>query len=135
MLRRLFATLAVILGGIGGSFVAAQPAQAIPLSYYCPASTICAFDDVFGWQWPQTPLPINRDVGDAPRNTCYGTADFGSGEYGNARLVVNNSAYRWYLFHTSGCTGSHLEIPPYTAQQAPTGWEEVHAWFRTSTTS
>jgi len=110
----------------------ATPARAaVPLSYYCPASTICSFDDVFGWQWPQVPLPINRDVGDAPRNTCF--ADNGAGL--DTDLIVNNSAYRWQLFRTSSCGGSHIEIAPFTKINPDTGWNSIRAWARTSAKS
>jgi hypothetical protein len=130
-IRRLMVTLAVIVAALG---IGAAPAHAVPLSYYCPASTICVFDDVFGHEFSQPPTPINRDVGDAPRNTCYGTADFMGGYPNNAMLVVNNSNFYWYAFRTSGCTGSHLAVPPYSKFNPSEDWNEWHAWFRTSTT-
>ena len=127
---RIRRTLAAITLTLAASLAAAQPAQAAPLSY-CIPHTICSYDDVFGWDWSQVPHPVNRDVGDAPRNQCL--PDFHGGI--PTMLFINNSNYRWDLFRTGGCTGSHIEIPPYSTMTAPDGWEEVHAWVRTSSTS
>lgn len=108
-------------------FGAASPAQANVS--YCYAHSICAYPSLTTWP-AGSPTVINRDVADAPRNTCF--ADFGSQQ---TYTLINNSAYRWYYFRTSACTGSHLEIPPYTELHVPSGWESIHGWFRTSLTS
>jgi len=107
----------------------AAPVQTAALSN-CYAHSICAFNTISPPPLGTVIMP-NRDVADAPRNQCF--ADFNG--YSQTLTVVNNSAYRWYLFRTSACTGSHIDAPPYDEFHTPAGWDQIHAWLRTSSTS
>jgi hypothetical protein len=136
IIARALVLVALSIGGVVslGASAVATPVQAKNVSD-CYAHSICAYDRIVPWPAGTNPggglyILVQRDVADAPRNTCF--ADFGSM---STLTIVNNSAYRWYYFRTSACTGSHLEVGPYDEIHTPAGWDQVHAWFRTSTTS
>lgn len=132
-LRRTLAAFVVmfvaVLGMTSPVQAAPVPAQAFALSN-CYTTSICAFNTLSPPPLGTVTMP-NRDVADAPRNTCF--ADFNN--YPQTFTLINNSAFRWYYFRTTTCGGSHLEIPPYTELHTPAGWDAVRAWYRTSSTS
>lgn len=96
-----------------------DPASACPYP-----NTICFFDN-----GSHLYLIANREVVDAPRNTCFCCIN-GTG------FVYNNTNYRWFLFRTSNCTGSHMEVAPHGIfNGVGIGWEDMHSYYRTSSTS
>jgi hypothetical protein len=128
-LKRIIARALVLVAlSIGGVVSLGAPAEAKALAN-CYSHSICAFNTLNPPPLGTVIMP-NRDVADAPRNQCF--ADFGSYQ---TLMVTNNSGFRWYLFRTSACTGSHIEVAPYDEIVTPSGWDQIHAWFRTSTTS
>ena len=124
-MKKFFAALLIAaLAGLGLA-VTASPAQANVS--YCYSNSICAYPSVTTWP-AGSPWVINRDAADTPRNTCF--ADFGTVQ---TFAVINNSKYRWYLFRTTTCGGSHIEVGPFDEIQTPSGWSNIHGWYRTST--
>jgi hypothetical protein len=121
MLKRILAVAALVAGG-----VVIAPAAAQANLNYCYTNSICAYPSVTTWP-AGSPWVINRDAADTPRNTCF--AEFGTTQ---TFAVINNSKYRWYLFRTTTCGGSHIEVPPFTEMQTPSGWADIHGWYRTS---
>jgi len=129
--RRALLALATLAATLTGTLAVAQPAQARSLSY-CYTNSICAYASTTPWPIGNPPpgglnFPIERDAADTPRNTCF--TGFGTT---STFTVINNSQYRWYLFRTTDCGGSHIEVPPFTEMHTPSGWDKIHAWMRTS---
>lgn len=68
------------------------------------------------------------------RNTCFPIEQ--DGDF-RADSYDNNTRFRWRLFRTKTCGGSHMSAPPFTAPVSlPDGWiNAVVAVSRTSETS
>ena len=124
MFRKLATALTATALATSAALFAATPAQANV--NYCYTNSICAYPSVTTWP-AGSPWVINRDAADTPRNTCF--ADFGTTL---TYAVINNSKYRWYLFRTTACDGSHIEVGPFDEIQTPSGWSAIHGWYRTS---
>lgn len=129
-LRKALAAIGVMVAATACTLAVADPAMAN--LNYCYSNSICAYPSVTTWPIGNPPpgglyFPIERDAADTPRNTCF--TGFGSQA---TYAVINNSQYRWQLFRTTTCGGSHIEVPPFTEMQTPAGWSLIHAWVRTS---
>lgn len=120
-------TLAAIVVGVLAAGIAATPAEASVSQ--CYVSSICFYNNTPTWQ-AGSPYVPNRDVADAPRNTCF--ADLGTYQ---SVSIINNSQYRWYLFRTTTCGGSHIEVAPYSQIYPDITWWSIHGYYRTSSTS
>jgi len=128
-LRRALLALSVLIGGIGGSIAYTSPAMA-NLSH-CYTNSICAYQTFSSFPVGTNPgQVVERDAADTPRNTCF--TGFGTRQ---TITVVNNSQYRWYLFRTTTCSGSHIEVGPFDEIHTPAGWDLIHGWYRTSSLS
>jgi hypothetical protein len=130
MTRRLLA-LALILAA---TLIASTPAHATPgaqlparaLQVGCDSDVMCLWD-YCGVGCSGTPLGTYPSW--LPRNTCYD-------QVGGTSVVQNNTFYRWYLFRTTTCGGSHLEVPPHSVVCDtcwPPDWDNAtHGVMRTS---
>ena len=125
--RRLMTGLATILLSIGGGAVVATTAAQAALDG-CPQDGGLHFCLYPGTSWTGTPEVYSASI---TRNTCYPVRSQ------NDNSVWNATGVRWFLFHTTTCDGTRLEIAPDWAGALPAGWNagQTHAFMRTSTTS
>lgn len=127
-MKKFTSAVAAVLAAAGIMVWSPAPAQAATPN--CYAHSICA--------WNSNPPPElgslvapNRDVADAPRNTCFADMN-GYGPY--IEVISNNSNYVWYIFNTSNCTGAHWVISANATEYIPNTFNHAHGWYRTSTT-
>jgi hypothetical protein len=58
-------------------------------------------------------------VGIIQRNLCFDARHPLGSAYGS---YTNETYYRWFMFNTLSCGGSHWEVPPFSSGVNPGGW-------------
>ena len=91
---------------------------------FCPfANTICFYNDS-----TRLGLIAEREVADAPRNTCFTTG-------GDSHFVDNTSNYVWNGYHDSTCSGALTRFLPHSTYSNSPNGSPFHSYYRTSSTS
>jgi len=125
MLRRALAALLLTLAVMVGVQAPAQAATTATVSAAAltPCSNSICFATVHdGFAFMSYPAST-------PRNTCKSVVD------GQTTWINNATYYRWYVFDSGNCTGTHGIIYPRT-EAAMTGpwYRTIGSTYRTSTT-